>query len=168
MKHVFFCGLSGVGKSFAIQRALSDCNIEPKGFCTRKAGDGCVYLGPAGAPPPEDDEHLVACVSVRPPVVDPARFDALGTALLSDILPGDVVLMDEIGYLERDASAFSARILELIGRNDIRIIGVCRADRDTPLLCGLRSHENVELHSITPASREAAYAQALAFLRGEA
>lgn len=167
MKHLFFHGPSGAGKSFALQHAVAESGMAVKGFCTHKAADGFVYLYPAGSPPPEDEPHRVACVSVRPPVTDAARFDALGVALLAGIRAGDLVLMDEIGFLERDAAAFSARVLELLDRTDIRILGVCRTDRDTPLLLRLRAHENVALYRVTPETREAALARARAFLREE-
>lgn len=169
MKHLFFHGPSGAGKSFAIARAAAEAGMACKGFCSRKADDGFVYLGPAGAPAPADAAHRVGCISVRPPAGDAARFDALGTALLADVNPGDLVLMDEIGFLERDAAAFSRRVLELLDRTNIRIIGVCRADRDTPLLLRLRAHPQVALQAVerTPASREAAYRAALALIRFE-
>lgn len=164
MQHLFFHGPSGAGKSFAIARAAAEAGVTPAGFRSRKAADGAVYLGPAAGPFPLDAAHRVANVAVRPPVCDAARFDALGTALLASVRSGDFVLMDEIGFLERDAAAFSRRVLALLERTDIRIIGVCRADRDTPLLLRLRAHERVALQAVAPdvASREAAYRAARA------
>ena len=150
MQHLFFHGPSGAGKSFAIARAAAEAGVTPAGFRSRKAADGAVYLGPAAGPFPLDAAHRVANVAVRPPVCDAARFDALGTALLASVRSGDFVLMDEIGFLERDAAAFSRRVLALLERTDIRIIGVCRADRDTPLLMRLRAHERVALQAVAP------------------
>ena len=170
MQHLFFHGPSGAGKSFAIARAAAEAGVTPAGFRSRKAADGAVYLGPAAGPFPMDAAHRVANVAVRPPVCDAARFDALGTALLASVRSGDFVLMDEIGFLERDAAAFSRRVLALLERTDIRIIGVCRADRDTPLLMRLRAHERVALQAVAPdaASRAAAYRAARALFASPA
>lgn len=165
MKHLFLHGPSGAGKSFALGQAIAERGLPVRGFRSHKAADGFVYLGPAGAPAPEDAAHRVACISVRPPVADAARFDALGAALLGDIRPGELVLMDEIGFLERDAAGFSALVRALLDRTDVHILGVCRADKDTPLLCYLRGHANVALYAVTPATRDAALARARAFLR---
>ena len=167
MKHLFFYGPSGAGKSFALQRALHDCHRgRVAGFCTHKSKDGGVYLRAADAPALEDDDRLVARVCPLPPRADAARFDALGTALLSAVRPGDLVLMDEIGFLERDAALFSDRILRLLDRTDIRILGVCRGPgpRDTPLLAAVRTHPNVTLAPVTMESRDSAYALCCAFL----
>lgn len=171
MRHLFFYGPSGAGKSFALRRALRDCHPgRVAGFCTHKSRSGGVYLRAADAPPLEADDRLVARVSQRPLEANAARFDALGTALLSSVQPGDLVLMDEIGFLERDAALFSGRILELLDRTDIRILGVCRGPgpRDTPLLTALRAHPNVTLCPVTVESRDAAYALACAFLNESA
>ena len=145
MKHLFLHGPSGAGKSFALGQAIAERGLPVRGFRSHKAADGFVYLGPAGAPAPEDA--------------------ALGAALLGDIRPGELVLMDEIGFLERDAAGFSALVRALLDRTDVHILGVCRVDRDTPLLRYLRGHANVALCAVTPETRDAALAQARAFLR---
>jgi len=167
MKHLFFYGPSGCGKSFAIRSALTEKQIIPRGFCTEKTADGRVYLFGADEQPRFDDAHLVANVGVQPRMTDAAAFDRIGVPLLFDVPSGSVVLMDEVGFLERDAHAFSDVILSLLDRTDIAIIGVCRGPReaakDTELLRRLRAHENVDAIAVSADMREEMYRMAKEF-----
>lgn len=53
----------------------------------------------------------------------PQIFATYGVSLLSDIHPGDTVLLDEIGGIELTVSSFYQRLIALF-QQDIRIIGV--------------------------------------------
>ena len=120
-------GLQGVGKSTFVR------NIAPLadgGFLTKKV-DGKIYLNPIGSAI-YDEAHLVG-VCAKGGI--PTRFDQLGALCLAK----DCTLrvMDELGFMERDAQTFSHLVLEAASDQipTICVIKPC----GTPMLDALRA-----------------------------
>lgn len=64
----------------------------------------------------------------------------------------DLILMDEIGRMERHADAYSARIRTLLD-GVVPILGVVQKKADTPLAAVVRSHPNVCLLEVSAENR---------------
>lgn len=89
----------------------------------------------------------------------PQVFDSLGCRLLENAEQADIIVMDELGFLESDARIFQNRILKILD-GDIPVIGVIKPKR-SEFLDRVRAHPKVKLVEITPENRE----EKLSFLR---
>ena len=155
--HLFLTGEIQVGKSTLLRSVLSRLALGVGGFCTlwRGTGEGAtLHLLPWGA-------DLSVCtaenqVGVRRELgragALPGAFDRLGPALLSP-LRGDVTVMDELGFLERDAPAFQSAVLRRL-EAPTPVFGVVKP-RGDPFLDKVRAQPGVELVWVTPDNRQA-------------
>ena len=151
--HVFLTGPVQIGKSTLIAAALDA--IEPErlgGFRTVSARP--VYLHPAAAQDLFCNAHNR--VGIRRPALGiasfPDAFETAGLAALADAEDCDLILMDEIGRMERHADAYSARIRTLLD-GVVPILGVVQKKADTPLAAVVRSHPNVCLLEVSAENR---------------
>lgn len=168
-RHIFLTGEVQVGKSTLLAKLLSQPGVPvPVGFRTVSVPDlpdgrMSVYLLPV--------QGVVSVgarsrVGMRRGVHEsfPAVFDTAGVASLRGAERAALILMDEVGRMERDASCFTARILELLD-GETPIIGVLKKRCDTPLCEAIRVHPAVELITVTPENRESLFPALLTQLR---
>lgn len=156
--HIFLTGAVQVGKSTVIDKTLKLLGITPGGFRTyfgpdRTAGHHRLYLCGGGEERLCDDAHAVAAFAPgRPPCLDVQRFEELALAALrNEGVP--LLLMDECGRLEQQATRFHGRVYELL-ESDIPILGVLRQDADG-WLDVIRSHPKVKVITVTTENRDA-------------
>lgn len=174
MLHIFLTGEIQVGKSTLIRRVLAALGpLTLGGFRTvsepdAETGELGVFLLPAGRPDaPRTAENRVGLrIPGRGGVGAPAVFDAAGVAALAGAEGAQLILMDEVGRMEREAAAFTARIAALLDC-ETPILGVLRGAAQTPLARAIRAHPGTELITVTPENREALYGTVLAALRRE-
>ena len=158
-RHILICGAVGVGKSTLVSRLLENSGRHVSGYVTRimkRRPDGWheIYMF---APGQEDRAvYLAECDTVSRRV-NTGVFETLGTELLSRVSPGDIILMDEIGFMEETAPAFTSRVLELLD-GDITVLGTVKNSHpDSEYLNAVRNHPNVDLYSITRENRDGLY-----------
>lgn len=172
-RHLFLTGEPGAGKTTLLARALAlRPGLRAGGFRTfTRLGDtealrARVYLAAwddraawrwdgLGAPPPG-----VMLAGVRPYPGGCAQaaghaeaFDRAGAALL-DPDGADVIVMDELGFLERDARAFQAAVLRALD-GDAPVLGAIKPRRE-PFLDAVRAHPAVAVAQVRPDAREQA------------
>lgn len=161
MKHLFLTGESHAGKSTLIRRALAARPLlRVGGFCTVvREGDiagavGGVYLLPGDAPDAPTDERNRVGIRWRDrsPQGFADAFDHLGVACLAP-QGRDILLMDELGRMERDAMLFQRAVMRALD-GDVPVLGVVKM-RQAPFLDAVRAHPRVEVLSVTPQSRDA-------------
>ena len=161
--HIFLTGDFQVGKSTALRRTLENFPaLRPGGFRTVTVADspgamGSVYILPAGETAPETGDFCRVGIRYGPPRGAerfPAVFDSRGVELLTAEEGTRLIVMDEIGFMEAAAPAFSARVRALLD-GDTPIFGVLRQQGDTPLQCAIREHPRVRLIRVTPENRDA-------------
>lgn len=158
MTHLFLTGEVQVGKSTLIQRLLAaHPDWQAGGFrtVTRWQGrQGSVHLIPARA----GMEACTAdnCVGLRDlvvmrPVSRPEAFDRIGPELLR---PGwaDLLLMDELGTMERQAQAFCGAVLGALD-GSLPVLGVIKP-RSSALLDAVRAHPRVRVVTVTRENRD--------------
>ena len=170
--HVFLTGQIQVGKSTLLRRVLAELPpLRLGGFRTVTAADvpgavGSVYIFPAAGPDVPGDDCRVALRLGPPGGVEayPAVFDHRGVELLDGAENADLICMDEIGFLEASAPAFSGRIAALLD-GDTPVFGVVRASREKPLLRFVRTHPKVRLIEVTEENRERLFPEVSALLR---
>lgn len=142
---LFLTGERQVGKSTALRKALAASGLRCAGVMTRfdtRHGLRALYLLPysAGAELPEGIDLLESAVCARMGgagrQVFPQVFDEVGTALLRSAADADVIVLDELGYLESEAAGFREAVLEVLN-GPKPVLGVVRqglgAWADAPL-----------------------------------
>ena len=146
--HLFLTGDKGVGKSTLARCLLA--GHTPCGFRTVRVTGvldrPSVHLLPAVGGVPSAENLLFYCGAYSC-----ERFDTLGTAALRD-RDGDVLLMDELGFLERDAHRFQEAVLAAL-RGDQPVLAAVK-NRNDPFLQAVRGVPGVRVLYITRENRE--------------
>jgi nucleoside-triphosphatase len=167
MKHIFLTGERNVGKSTIISRITAELDFTPKGFNTlpgsRSADDeDYIYILPYGTR--LDEKSGIPPVACRrwdadntgPPFTAyPETFDTLGADILRNSGGAKLIIMDELGFMEKDAQVFQQEVLNRLD-GDIPILGVIKP-KNTPFLDSIRAHKNVSTIEVTVENREEAF-----------
>ena len=167
-RHILISGERGVGKSTLIQRLLEACPRPRYGFVTkmRPAGpDGFrpIYIHPAGQLPGEwvfGEENCIGVCDSRTHRPNLEVFDGLGVRYVRAARPGGILVMDELGFFEARAEAFTAAVLEALS-GDVPVIAAVKSRRDVACLNAVLSQPRAEVFYITPENREALYEKLL-------
>ena len=193
--HIVLCAPKKTGKTTLIGRIMQEAGapaagspIPVYGFQTRRAvgsdGTGRIYMFPAGRGQtdniPPDARYLGStCGRVRDVCTD--TFDTYGTALIRAAHPGGLLIMDEIGHMEKDAPLFLQAVFEALD-GDIPILASVRytpadaASADPAMNTGsspnisnqagpvdylarIKHHPRVRLYMLTEENRDAVYAE---------
>lgn len=170
VRHIFLTGEVQVGKSTLLTRLLRQPFMPvPDGFQTVSVpdlSDGRVsvyLLLMRGARICGAESRVgIRCGAFA---CFPDVFDTAGVAALAAAQDARLIVMDEIGRMEREASRFSARILQLLD-GEVPILGVVQKHADTPLCCAIRSHPAVTLVEVTAENRETLFVPLSDQLRG--
>ena len=157
---ILLCGKPGSGKSTVIRRVIGD-KRPIYGFETVFLKDGNLYLKKAF-----DDhavfseENRVGTRGVKPgsAVGFPEVFDRAGTDILKNIPEGSDVVLDEMGFLEKDAIMFLNSLTEIL-KGNYRVIGAIKP-LDIPHLNFFRELPGICLLSLTAENREDVFRQA--------
>lgn len=161
---LLLCGPRGAGKSTLIRRLLAGEETVygfetffaadgdgSSGLYIRRAFDGQAHPGP---------ESRVGERGPRPgnAVGFPQVFDTRGAALLRDIPAGATVVMDELGYLERDAALFLRQVTAVLS-GPFHVIGAIKPV-ELPHLQAIRFLPGVTTLFLTEENRETCFASA--------
>lgn len=155
--HVFLTGDQGIGKSETVQRIAALLGRPCYGFLTRfRHGDHTaspLYMVPAEIPGLLDEDHIVAVWQDGRLKALPERFDALGAAFLQEARkhPEGLILMDECGHLEKNASGFRKEILDCLN-GPVPVLGVLR--KDQPWHSFIKEHPRVQIVEVTEENRD--------------
>lgn len=157
MGNLFLTGPRQVGKSTALARALAASGRRYAGLASRfspeAGGRRFLHLLPYEAlgtgrePLLYTADSLCARFGERGKEPLPGGFDGCGAALIRRALAGDceLLVLDELGYLEADAADFRAAVLEALA--DPRpVLGVVRE--------GLGVWAGTDLGAVIPVSRD--------------
>ena len=149
--NLFLTGPRQIGKSTALQRFLADYPGAIRGFLTRWNPEGqTLHMLDASAPEGFTAANIVARRIAGRAEPDPAAFDRIGTRLLAESAP--LYVMDELGFLERDAHAFRARILALL-QGATPVVGVVR-QTGSIFLDRLQTLENTAIWLVASGNRD--------------
>ena len=169
-KHIFLTGEVQSGKSTVLEKVLAALNCTVGGFRSgsgleRHETDRRLYLWDAAGEPILDEIHQVAHITPERRTVFPERFDSLGcTALHRAAESGvDLILMDECGFLERDAEEFQSEVLNTLD-GSIPVLGVVRL-RSSGWTDAIRTHPNVTLFTVTEENRDDLPGQIISLLQ---
>ena len=167
IKKIALEGAVQVGKSTLVERLLKETIIPVSGFMTRldretTDADGLspLYIYPAALPKGERVSSaknlLGACNGKGGHKAYTEKFDTLATALLKDIPAGNLVVMDELGFLESGAENFKAAVRKILA-GDLHVIMVIKNRADVQFLNELRALEGVAYYTVTRENRDSLF-----------
>lgn len=165
---LLFCGRRGVGKSTMIRRLVPP-GFPVAGFETffaqgEDGGTGLYMRRPWDVQALCGPENQVGRRGAVPgtAVGFPQVFDRYGTSLLRDIPAGSLVVMDELGHLEREAALFLQQVRRIL-TGPYHVLAAVK-DVDQPYLREFRELSGVKALQVTPENREEQYLRARAWL----
>ena len=86
-------------------------------------------------------------------------FDIFGTSLIQSARPGGLLIMDEIGHMEKDASRFLQAILEALDGGISVLASVRYTAGSIDYLEHIKHHPRVQLYMLTEENRDSVYEQ---------
>ena len=130
--HIFLQGPKRIGKSTVIRRTLeimlADMPLRLGGFFTWNGGrdDPYVYIRPACDSGKEERYRIASYDFVKGGLTaNIAAFELEGVQLLRERTDADLIIMDELGFLESDAPAFKQAVLDVLDEC-VPVFGVLR------------------------------------------
>jgi len=160
-RHVIIAGKRKIGKTTLTDRLLEGFSGPVYGFRTApgksmKKGCRSFFIHPAGASERmESEENHIGDGNGIKPVAYPEAFDGYGVKCL-EAEPDGIIVMDELGFMERDAERFCSRVLELFD-GDIPILATAKSGHDIEFLNKLLNHPNADVYYITIENRDELY-----------
>ena len=122
--NVFLTGPRQIGKSTAVRRYLAGCGLHYGGFFTVWGPDDRLHLLRAADPGAKMTAATAVARRASSRVqAEAAAFDHLGCQALE--APAQLLVLDELGFLERDAAAFRRRIQQVLD-GPTPVLGVVR------------------------------------------
>lgn len=163
--HIFLTGDIQVGKSTIIQKVIHELGLSPGGFRTSWGDllpDGSADLFLLGMDEAPSSDRIAArrFGSGRGITAFPDIFDEVGSHLIAEASSSPLIIMDELGFIEKNAAGFQDAVLSALN-GSVPILGVVR-NMQTPFLDKVRSHPNVNVIVVTRGNREEIFAQVLA------
>ena len=160
-KHVIIAGKRHVGKTTLTDRLLEGFGGPVYGFRTApgrsmRKGYRSFFIHPAGTSErTESEENHIGDGNGTQPTAYPDVFDKYGVECL-DAEPGGIIVMDELGFMEKDAEKFCSRVLELFD-GDIPVLATAKSGHDIEFLNKLLNHPNADVYFITIDNRDELY-----------
>lgn len=156
MQHIILTGRNGVGKSTLIQALIDQIPVPISGVITKKEapnddGFSPVYIHAYGSERFYSEENRIGLCREGKSVPFPAAFDRFAEQM--DLSFDGVIVLDELGFMESKASAFTGKILRLMDEAPLILAAV--RDKDTPFLNALRAHPRADVYRIDEQNRDA-------------
>ena len=160
--HIFLLGPLNAGKSTVIKNTVSKLRAKADslslgGFVTYKAntrvneGDPYIFMRPAG----EDGRKSAVAIAkfgANSPVCIAGVLDTFGADILRKSHSRDLICMDELGFIERDALLFQREVFRCLDCGK-PVLGVLR-DREIPWHRYIREHKDVATIKVTEENRD--------------
>ncbi len=142
---LFITGAKGSGKSTLVQMIIKNCSLETTGFLTLPLFEGDQRIGfyfHSIVPVAHNDQRF-SIQQTNCNEVIPGVFDQLGVECLCHSQGDRYIIMDEIGYLEREEQVYLNALEKTIQKNK-NIIGVLRKC-DIQYICKIRQRKDILL-----------------------
>ena len=157
--HIFLQGPKRVGKSTVIRKTLelltADKPLRLGGFFTWNGGneDPHIYLQPARSGMEDKVCRLASYDLVNGGLISYIQaFEQDGVQILADRADAGLIIMDELGYLERSAPVFRQAVLDILA-SDIPVFGVLRQG-DIPWHQDIKRNPKVTILDVNEKNRD--------------
>ena len=169
--HIVLCAPKKTGKTTLIRRIIQEAAapaigspMPVYGFQTMRfsGSDGInrIYIFPADREQPDIAAREARYIgSTRDGVRDicTETFDIFGTSLIQSARPGGLLIMDEIGHMEKDAHRFLQTIFEALDGGIPVLASVRYTTTPIDYLERIKHHPRVRLYMLTGENRDSVY-----------
>jgi len=169
--HIFLQGPRNIGKSTIIRNAveilMADTPLSFGGFFTWKGrkSDPNAYIKSARAGREEEIFQIASFDPMIGRLVSHIQvFESEGARMINDSADADIIIMDELGFLESEASGFIRAVYETLG-GSIPVLGVLRAD-DIFWLNEIRRNPRVSLFDVDEKNRDSLPREIASHMKG--
>jgi nucleoside-triphosphatase len=164
---LFLTGERGVGKSTIVRRVAGALDVPVGGFTTERLFTGGRHSGFVLKDLMDGRTAIIAELDDRGALVSrPEGFEGAGVNAIEGAVAGRrLVVMDELGFLERDAPRFREAVLRALGL-PVAVLGVLKELRD-PFLEKVKAC-GIVLLTVRREDREGTEREVLRLIRGEA
>ena len=158
--HIFLTGVTGIGKTTIIDRFITNSGLTADGMITywerQNFGERELFLSPYsnGFQNCEKKHLLARQINTQLIVSDDISsvFDSVGSEILDNSGKKDLIVIDELGFLESDSFVFQQAVQRRLTGN-VPILGVIKPTR-TEFLDKIRASPLVQVHEVTEKNRE--------------
>lgn len=171
--HIVLCAPKKTGKTTLIRRIIQEAGapatgtpVPVYGFQTKRVAgsDGInrIYMFPAGPDQTGDilpDARYIGstCGHVRD--VRSETFDTYGTMLIQSARSDGLLIMDEIGHMEKDSPLFLQAVFKALDGNIPVLASVRYTDNPIDYLERIKHHPRVNLYMLTEKNRDTVYSE---------
>ena len=164
MKNIVIAAYKNVGKTTLAEKIIKETDRNIYGFFTRKfpdliTDDGLVpiYIYPAGSNPIIDKDHLIGYGGKGNHYTNAEIFDDAGVSYITTDDPNGIIIMDELGFLERDAKKFQEKVFECLA-GPIPTIVMMKTKMREEFMQKLKDMPDIEYIFMTEENRDAVWA----------
>lgn len=156
----FLYGRSGAGKSSVIKGVLKELDLAPSGFLTvfgpqERLSRSLHIISAAGSDALTDANRVARCFTGGSWESFGSVFDSVGVGLLTFSARPQIVVMDEIGFMEAGALLFQQRVLDILD-GDLDVLGAIKSAPDE-FMQKIYCYPAVRLFEVTEESRNGVF-----------
>lgn len=148
------------GKTTLVNKLLECTNKHVIGFQTRKDdtkinenGLWPLYIFPVGKSLIKEDKYLVGYCGKGKHTVNNDVFNTTGVELISTNNKDDLIIMDEVGFMETNAKILTEKIFEVLNSNNPVLI-MLKDKNNVELLEKIKNVNNIELIYMNVSNRD--------------
>ena len=152
--HIFITGEKHVGKSTLVNKVLEKTSLPYGGVFSVsifRGPDRMVYLTDE-----KGSEKTLCGICSSQHITDrrPRVFDTEGVRLLEKAASNSLVVIDEIGNMENEASVYLTAIEELLSDSGKTVLGVIQKRACSVLASKIRTAPDILMYNVTEDNRE--------------
>lgn len=152
-----------VGKTTLVNRIIKNKKENICGFYTKRYLDLIddeglypIYIQGINEDPILDDEHLIGKCGNEKHYTNNDVFNDLGVKLITTNNPNDLIIMDEIGFLEMNAEKFKEKVFEVLSSNN-PVLLMLKQRLDIDFLSQIKENKNIEFIKMNIDNRDEVY-----------
>lgn len=152
-----------VGKTTLVKKLLENRKTNVCGFFTSRfpnlidsQGQCPVYIYGINELPTIDDEHLIGTCGNGKHYTNNEVFNDLGVKLITTYNPNDLIVMDELGFLEMNADKFKEKVFEVLS-SDNPVLLMLKQRLDIDFLSKIKENKNIEFIRMNINNRDEVY-----------
>ncbi|WP_061310611.1 nucleoside-triphosphatase [Clostridium botulinum] len=155
MYNLFLTAPSGTGKSTIIEKVLCNLNVSIGGFQVKrylnKKGKMCFNM--ISVVDEKGNNLIGECINNKNITSNLYAFENKGVEILNTSLKNsDLIILDEIGFLEEKAENFKHSIRRVLNSNKV-VLGVLK-EFHSPFLNEIRSRKDISILKVTLNNRD--------------
>lgn len=155
MNNLFLTGQIGIGKSTLLKKIIEKINLSIGGYITEKTIKDSIKIFTVRSLYNGIEKHTIAKIYTKDASkkVFVNSFNSIAASVLHMSLKyRDLIVLDELGFMENDINSFTSKVYELLDSNKV-VFGVLK-DHDCEFLNNIRKREDTLIIKITKENRD--------------